>query len=107
MQAATIELLMQKGKFEPPVAVTIAEAINMAMNNSPFVTIPILDARFVAFGAKFDERFARFDERFAAFEVKLVGVKAELMRWVLLVMVANVALGAGTTAIVNALQNGP
>jgi hypothetical protein len=49
MQAATVEILTQKAKFAPQVALAIAEAIddaigNYAHNTQP-VTVPILDAR--------------------------------------------------------------
>jgi hypothetical protein len=45
-QAATVDSLIKKGKFEPQVAMAIAEAIDNAMSDSQLVTVPILDARF-------------------------------------------------------------
>jgi hypothetical protein len=79
-------VLIRKSKFEPQVALGIAEAIDMAIQSAQLVTVPILDARL------------------ASLEAKVEGVKAELVRWVFLVMLGNVALSAGVTAILNAVQ---
>jgi hypothetical protein len=49
MQAATVEILIEKAKFEPRVAVAVAEAMDEAIDRherrSQLVTVPILDAR--------------------------------------------------------------
>jgi hypothetical protein len=71
------------------------------------------DARFAASEAKTDARFAAFeakiDSRFTASEAKLdaalAKTKAELVRWVFLVMLGNVALSVAANAVVNALQH--
>jgi hypothetical protein len=71
------------------------------------------DARFVAWEAKIDARFAaaeaKTDARFAASEAKMTAAlektKAELVRWVFLVMLGNVALSVAANAVVNALQH--
>jgi|HubBroStandDraft_2_1064218.scaffolds.fasta_scaffold231180_2 hypothetical protein len=67
------------------------------------------DARFVALEAKLDVRFAAVDARFVALEARmnaaLQKTKAELVRWVFLVMLGNVALSVAANAVVNALQN--
>jgi hypothetical protein len=86
MHAAAVEVLIRKSKFEPQVALGIAEAIDMAIQSAQLVTVPILDARL------------------ASLEAKVEGVKGELVRWVFLVMLGNVALSAGVTAILNAVQ---
>jgi hypothetical protein len=39
-------------------------------------------------------------------QTQIQEVKAELVRWVFLVMLGNVALSAGATALLNALQHG-
>src|SRR5690242_16070816 len=44
-QAETVDLLVRKAKFEPQVALAVAEAIDNAMTNSQLVTVPVLDAR--------------------------------------------------------------
>lgn len=69
----------------------------MAISNAQLVTVPVMDMRFAAFEARMDVRFAQVD-------AKLEQFKAELVRWVFLVMLGNVALSAGATAVVNFLQ---
>jgi hypothetical protein len=120
MHAATVELLIQKAHLDPDTALAIATAIDMALQNAQLVTVAVLDARFVAFEAKVDARFAAFeakidarfsavDARFVALEAKmdaaLQKTKAELVRWVFLVMLGNVALSVAANAVVNALQH--
>lgn len=135
MHAATLEVLISKAHLEPDVAVAFAEAIDMAISNAQLVTVPVLDNRFTAFEAKMDARFAAIDNRFVALEAKMdarfaavdnrfetfearmharfadVDAKiekrtADLVRWVLLVMLSNVALSTGATAILNFMQRG-
>jgi hypothetical protein len=79
MQAAVVEALIERAKFAPTVALALADAMDTAMNGAQLVTVPLLDARLEA-------------------------LKAELVRWVFLVMLGNVALTAGVTAVLNALQ---
>ena len=68
-----------------------------------------MDARFAAAEAKTDVRFAAIDARFVALEAKmnaaLEKTKAELVRWVFLVMLGNVALSVAANAVVNAFQH--
>jgi hypothetical protein len=80
IHAEAVEILVSKGKFEPQVAIGIAEAIEVSMNRTQLVTVPILDAR-------------------------LQGLKAELVRWVFLAMLGNVALSAGTAAVLKAIAS--
>jgi hypothetical protein len=131
MHAATVELLVQKAHLDPDTALAIATAIDMALQNARLVTVDVLDSRFAAsearfstFEAKVDARFvtleAKIDARFTASEVKidarftaseakteaaLQKMKAELVRWVFLVMLGNVALSAAANAVMNALQH--
>jgi uncharacterized small protein (DUF1192 family) len=81
LNAVAIELLIEKGGFEPRVALGIAEAIETSMTQAQFVTVPILDARI------------------AQLEVKIERTKAELVRWVFLAMLGNVALNAAAGAM--------
>jgi hypothetical protein len=114
MHASTVDLLVSKARLEPEIAVAFAEAIDMALANAQLVTVPILDARFTASEAKVDARFAaseaKVDARFTALEAKLDAklekVKADLVRWVFLVMLGNVALSVGASAVLNAIQRG-
>jgi hypothetical protein len=71
------------------------------------------EARFATAEANTDARFAaaeaRTEARFAASEAKMTAAlektKAELVRWVFLVMLGNVALSVAANAVVNALQH--
>jgi hypothetical protein len=113
MHAATVELLVQKAHLDPDTALAIATAIDMALQHAQLVTVAVLDARFAAWEGKIDARFAvaeaKTDARFAASEAKmdaaLQKTKAELIRWVFLVMLGNVALSVAANAVVNALQH--
>jgi hypothetical protein len=86
MQAATVELLVEKAHFEQGTAMAVAEAIDMAIHSEQLVTVPILEASLEKVRSE------------------VAGVKAELVRWVFLVMLGNVALTAGATALLNAVQ---
>jgi hypothetical protein len=59
--------------------------------------------------AKFDRRFgdldAKIDRRYGELETAMERIKAELIRWVFLVMLGNVALTAGATAVLNAFKH--
>ncbi len=90
MHAAAVEVLIEKSKFEPHVALGVAEAIDMAIQSAQLVTTPVLDARFAASEARM---LARMES-----------IKSELVRWVFMVMLGNVGLTAGVTAILNAVQ---
>jgi hypothetical protein len=82
MQAATVDVLVQKGRFDPQIALAVAEAIDMTLSSSQLITVPILDARFVAFEAKMDARFlavkAELDARFVAVDARFTELKAEI-----------------------------
>src|SRR5882724_2634817 len=45
LHAAAVEILIEKGRFEPEVALGIAEAIEASVMHAQFVTVPILDVR--------------------------------------------------------------
>jgi hypothetical protein len=47
LRVATVDLLVEKARFEPQVAVAVAQAIDVAMEDKmqDFVTVPVLDAR--------------------------------------------------------------
>jgi hypothetical protein len=127
LHAAAVEILIEKGRFEPEVALGIAEAIEASMMHSQFVTVPILDARLQEFKAEtrialmgLESKLnasvqelkadilrsrAELDARIGGLETKMERNKAELIRWVFLVMLGNVALSAGTTALLNALKH--
>jgi len=86
MQAEVVDLLSGKGKFPTEQALVLAEAIDMAIEKTQFVTVPILDARF-----------ATVDVRFAAVEARIAGLEAKMERWavrmVIAMLVSQTALG--------------
>jgi hypothetical protein len=120
--ATTVDVLIQKGRFEPQEALAVAEAIDMAMTESPIVTIPILDARLAAF----DQRFAALDHKIevarlglekkieVAAEKTNTGIeqirteiqrtRSELIRWVFVTLIGSVGTSVGA-AVVNLIQN--
>lgn len=81
----------------------------MAVTQSQFVTVPVLDARFADLRAELRIAIAELDKKIevtqSRLEKKIEVSKADLVRWVFLVMLGNVALTAGTTALVNMLQH--
>lgn len=88
VNAMAVELLIEKGGFDPRVALGIAEAIETSMNQAQVVTIPVLDTRV------------------AQLEAKIESVKAELVRWVVGVMLGNVALNVAiAAALLSAFQH--
>jgi hypothetical protein len=133
LHAATVEILVEKAKFEPEVALGVAEAIELAMTQAQFVTVPILDARLhevsaeicvlegkldastkehkadmqrlsADLDAKLNAQSAKMDTQFAKMETKLAEMEAKLVRWVFLVMLGNAALSLAVTTVLNALK---
>jgi hypothetical protein len=76
MQAEVIDMLSGKGKFSTEQALVLAEAIDMAIEKTQFVTVPILDVRFAAV----DVRFAAVEARFDAIDARFAAVDARLAR---------------------------
>jgi len=72
------------------------------VTQSQFVTVPILDSRLAELRADF--RVAR-SELEKKIEVTSERTRAEVVRWVFLVMLGNLALSAGAAAVLNALQH--
>ena len=72
MQAEVIDLLSGKGKFPTEQALVLAEAIDMAIEKTQFVTVPILDARFAAVNARIDSLEARMDLKLERWAVRMV-----------------------------------
>jgi hypothetical protein len=133
LHAATVGILVEKAKFEPEVALGVAEAIELAMTQAQFVTVPILDARLhevraeirvlegkldasikehkadmqrlsADLDAKLNVQSAKMDARFAKMDTKLAEMEAKLVRWVFLVMLGNVALSLAATTVLNAFK---
>ena len=115
LHAATVGILVEKAKFEPEVALGVAEAIELAMTQVQFVTVPILDARLHGVSAeirvlewKLDasirEHKADMQRLGAELNTKLAEMEAKLVRWVFLVMLGNVALSLAATTVLNAFK---
>jgi hypothetical protein len=94
LHAAAVE----KGRFEPEVALGIAQAIEASIMHAQLVTVPILDARLQELKA--ETRIA-----LVSLETKMEAIKAELVRWVFLVMLGNVALSVGASALLTAFRH--
>ncbi len=108
-QAAVVELLIEKGRIEPQMAFAIADGIDLAVTQSQFVTVPILDARLAELRADLRIAVMELDKKIevtkSELKKEIEACKAEVVRWVLLVMLGNVALTTGATAVVNLLQH--
>ena len=119
LHAATVGILVEKAKFEPEVALGVAEAIESAMTQAQFVTVPILDARLHEVRAEIRVLEGKLDasvkehkadmQRLAVelngkIETKLAEMEARLVRWVFLVMLGNVALSLAATTVLNAFK---
>ena len=89
MHAARVDVL--KAHLDSDTALAIATAIDMALHNAQLVTVAVLDARIAAAEAKMDAALQK--------------TKAELVRWVFLVMLGNVALSLAANAVLNAFQH--
>lgn len=103
MQAATVAILVEKAEFKHETAVAIAEAIDLAIAGAGLVTVSVLDARLSELKAAIQ---TQMQELKAQLQAQIQEVKAELVRWVFVAMLGNVALSAGATALLNALQHG-
>jgi len=119
IHAATVGILVDKGKFEPEVALGVAEAIDLAMTQAQFVTVPILDARLHEVCAEIRVLEGKLDasiqahrsdterlraELSAELNAKLAQMEAKLVRWVFLVMLGNVALSLAANTMLHALR---
>jgi hypothetical protein len=104
------------------VALGVAEAIELAMTQTQFVTVPILDARLHEVRAeirvlagKLDASIkehkvdmqrlgAELNAKLAEMDTKLAQIEARLVRWVFLVMLGNVALSLAANTVLNAFK---
>ena len=112
----TVEILVQKANFEPRVALAVAEAIDNAMRNLQFVTVPILDARLGELKAELKAMIEVSSERLSKEIVAkserlskdIVATsertRSDLARWVLLVMLGSVAIATGAAEVTHAIH---
>jgi hypothetical protein len=73
LNAAAVELLIEKGGFEPRVALGIAEAIETSMTQAQIVTVPILDARIQEFRADMRSCFQQLEIKLERNKIELEG----------------------------------
>lgn len=104
MQAVTIEMLVQKGKFDLPTAVAIAEALDMTLVNAQVVTVPLLDARLAMLRS---EMTAGFKAAEARTDEKLQRMKTDLIFWIIGAVAGTAFLPKLLALAVAAAQNLP
>jgi hypothetical protein len=105
MQAETIELLSGRGKFSMEQSLILAEAMDLVIDKTQFVTVPILDARLAMvnaridvveakLGARIDELDAKLDAGIASVGVRIDSLETKLdakfERWTVRVIIAMV-----------------
>jgi hypothetical protein len=94
----TIELLSGRGKFSMEQSLILAEAMDLVIDKTQFVTVPILDARLAMvnaridvveakLGARIDKLDAKLDARIDSLETKL---DAKFERWTVRIIIAMV-----------------
>jgi hypothetical protein len=67
MEAATVDKLVEKAKFDSETALAVAEAMDIAIKAANLATVKDMDVRF----AQVDVRFAQVDMRFTTLEAKM------------------------------------
>ena len=122
MHAATVDLMTKKAHFETETAMAVAEAFDIAIQHAQLVTVPMLDVRLAQFATKSetDARFLALEARVNSLEIKmevlfalqeerldkkLEALKADVVRWVFLVMLGNAAISAAVNALMNSFQH--
>jgi len=95
MKMATVEILIEKARFEPQTAIAVAEAIDEAMDRkieaAQPVTEPVLDAKL----AKIDARFAQVDTRFAELRTEIANSRSESRHLIFATFTTQVTLLLG------------
>ena len=98
IHAQAVEILVRKARFEPDVALGVAEAMEVSITLAQLVTVPVLDARL-------QELKHELKAEMHALRAELEKTKAELVRWVFLTMLGNVALGAFASQLLKAFSS--
>jgi C4-dicarboxylate-specific signal transduction histidine kinase len=121
--ATAIDMALQNAQLVTVAVLDARFAASEAKMDARFSAFEAkVDARFSAFEAKVDARFAAVDSRFGALEAKmdarflaseakmeaaLQKTKAELVRWVFLALLGNVALSVAANSLLNTLHQLP
>ena len=120
IHAEAVEILVRKSRFEPEVALGVAEAIEVSINLAQLVTVPVLDARILelktelkteiqALRLEFKTDFGKLSTEIqkvnANLSTEIQKVNANLMRWVLLTMLGSTALSMAARSLMSTLSN--
>ncbi len=109
IHAEAVEILVRKARFEPEVALGVAEAIEVSITMAQFVTVPVLDARLQGLKyelkAEIQELRTELKTQGAGLNTAMEETRAELVRWVFLTMLGNVALGAFASQVLKLFSN--
>ena len=120
IHAEAVEILVRKSRFEPEVALGVAEAIEVSIKLAQLVTVPVLDARLLelktelkaeiqALRLEFKTDFGKLSTEIqkvnANLSTEIQKVNANLMRWVLLTMLGSTALSMAARSLMSILSN--
>ena len=124
IHAEAVEILVRKSRFEPEVALGVAEAIEVSINLAQLVTVPVLDARILELKTELETEFQALRLEFktelaqglgnlsteiqkvnANLSMEIQKVNANLMRWVLLTMLGSTALSMAARSLMSMLSN--
>jgi len=120
IHAEAVEILVRKSRFEPEVALGVAEAIEVSIKLAQLVTVPVLDARLLelktelkaeiqALRLEFKTDFGKLSTEIqkvnANLSTEIQKVNANLMRWVLLTMLGSTALSMAARSVMSLLSN--
>ena len=124
IHAEAVEILVRKSRFEPEVALGVAEAIEVSINLAQLVTIPVLDARILELKTELKTEIQALRLEFktelaqglgnlsteiqkvnANLSMEIQKVNANLMRWVLLTMLGSTALSMAARSLMSTLSN--
>jgi len=124
IHAEAVEILVRKSRFEPEVALGVAEAIEGSINLAQLVTVPVLDARILELKTELKTEIQALRLEFktelaqglgnlsteiqkvnANLSMEIQKVNANLMRWVLLTMLGSTALSMAARSLMGMLSN--
>jgi len=109
IHAEAVEILVRKSRFEPEVALGVAEAIEVSINLAQLVTVPVLDARLRELKTELKTEIQalrlEFKTDLGKVSTEIQKVNANLMRWVLLTMLGSTALSIAGRSLLGMLSN--
>ena len=92
MKMATVEILIEKARFEPQTALAVAEAIDEAIERKTETTRPVTEPVLDAKMAKIDARFAELQADFIA---HISNVRSQLLHHIYGLFVTQMTLQLG------------